>query len=414
MAGEATNTLSAAILKRRYASGRVPKANFVDFPLVANMPKKEDFIGDDYSIPIQTENPQGVGPTISTAQTAAAQSNYVRFLLTRIEYFGVARIKGQALRTATLKGDGAVVDLWKNETDGITQTFLKCLEIAGFGTGNGVIGTVASGQGTPTITLTVVEDVANFDLGMKVAGVTDTTLSPTVRAGTATVTAIDRSAGTVTVSGNWTASITALGAGDSLVRSGDQAIAGVAAVPAGLRQWHIGGAAPGTHKGLSRNSDPVRLAAQALDMTGLPMADAVIDLESLISTQGQLSKKVLWAHPRDFRQVKKALGGKVTYPREKMASTVAGVSFSAIQWEGDSGTIPLMLSPFCPRGNVFLVDMSTMALYSAGPAPQPLDYDKSDFLRLAADDAYEVRIGMYGDYGCDSPVKSARGTNWGT
>ena len=118
MAGEATNALSVAILKRRYASGRVPKANFVDFPFVANCPKKEDFVGDDYAIAIQTENPQGVGNTVAAAQTAAAQGNYVRFLLTRVEYFGVARIKGQALRTATLKGDGAMVDLWKNETDG--------------------------------------------------------------------------------------------------------------------------------------------------------------------------------------------------------------------------------------------------------------------------------------------------------
>ncbi len=148
-------------------------------------------------------------------------------------------------------------------------------------------------------------------------------------------------------------------------------------------------------------------------MTGLPMADAIIDLESLISVQGKLSKKMLWANPRDFRQVKKSLGGKVAFPREKIGSQVAGLSFSAIQWEGDCGTIPLMLSPFVPRNNVFLKDMSTFGLYSAGPAPQPLDFDKSDFLRVATDDAYELRIGLYGDFGDNSPVNSARGTNWG-
>lgn len=410
----ATNALSVAILRRRYATGKVPKANFTDFPFVSMVEKKEDFVGDDYSIPIQTENPQGVGTSIQQAQGSAAQGNYVRFLLTRVEYFGVARIKGQALRTATLKGDGAVVDLWKNETDGITQTFLKQLEIMGFGTGNGVLGTIASGTTGATVTLTTVEDVSNFDVGMKVRAVSDTTLSPTLRSGEATITTIDRANGTLTLlAGNWNSIITSIANGDSLVRSGDQAAGGVPAVPSGLRQWLIGGATPGTLKSLNRNQDPVRLASQSLDMTGLPMADSIVDLESLISMQGKLSKKVLWAHPRDFRQVKKSQMGKATFPRQDMKSTIASISFSAVQWEGDAGTIPMMLSPFVPRNNVVLKDMSTFALYSAGPAPQPLDYDKSDFLRVATDDAYEVRIGMYGDYGDNSPVQSARGTNWG-
>lgn len=409
----ATNALSTAILKRRYASGRVPRANFTDFPFMSNVEKKEDFVGDDYAIAIQTENPQGVGTSVQAAQNAAAQGNYVRFLLTRLEYFGICRIKGQALRTATTKGDGAMVDLWKNETDGVTASVLKMLEIMAFGTGNGVLGTISSGIGTVTVTLTVVEDINNFDLGMRVKLVSDTTLSPTTRSQEAVITGVDRAAGTLTIAVAWSTTIAGASNGDSIVRSGDQAASAAAAVLSGMRAWLVGGTTPGTLKGLSRNSDPVRLAAQSLDMTGLPMNDAIIDLESLISIQGKLSKKMLWANPRDFRQVKKALGGKVTFPREKVGSQVAGLSFSAIQWEGDCGTIPMMLSPFCPRNNVFLKDMSTFALYSAGPAPQPLDFDKSDFLRVATDDAYELRIGLYGDFGDNSPVNSARGTNWG-
>jgi hypothetical protein len=143
------------------------------------------------------------------------------------------------------------------------------------------------------------------------------------------------------------------------------------------------------------------------------MENAVIDLESLITIQGKSSKKVLWCNPRDVRKMKKSLGGKVQYPREKVGSTVAGVSFDSIQFEGDYSTISLMTSPFCPLNNAFLKDLSTFALYSAGPAPQPLDFDKSDFLRVATDDAYELRIGLYGDYGEQAPVMSDRMTNWG-
>lgn len=410
----ATNALSTAILKRRYAGGRVPRANFTDFPAVATVQKKEDFVGDDYVLPLITENPQGVGTSIQAAQGSAAQSTFNRFLLTRVEYFGVARIKGQALRTATTKGDGALVDLWKNETDGITQSVLKMLEIFFFGTGNGVLGTISTGVTGTAVTLTVAEDINNFDLGMKVKLVSDTTLSPTTRSGEATITAIDRNAGTLTIAANWNATITGATNGDSLVRSGDQAIAGTAYVPAGLRQWLVGGTTPGSWKSLQRNTDPVRLGSQTFDATGLPMENAVIDLESLITIQGKNSKKVLWCNPRDVRQMKKSLGGKVTYPREKVGSTVAGVSFDAIQFEGDYSTISLMTSPFCPRNNAFLKDMSTFALYSAGPAPQPLDFDKSDFLRVATDDAYELRIGLYGDYGEQAPVMSDRMTGWGS
>lgn len=406
----ATNALSTAILKRRYAGGKLPKAQFAEFPAFNDCEKKEDFVGDDYVLALQTENPQGVGTTIALGQTAAAQGAYKRFLLTRLEYFGVARIKGQALRTATTRGDGALVDLWTNEMDGIQRSVLKMLEIFYFGNGNGVLGTVASGEGTPTITLTVAEDVNCFDVGMRVAGVSSTGLSPTVRTGTAVITAINRSTGTLTISGNWTASITALAAGDSLVRSGDQAIAGAASVPAGLRRWLEGGSAPGTWKSLNRDEDPVRLASQSLDMTGLPMAEAITDLESLVTIQGHTPKKRLLGNPRDFRQVKKTQYGKV-FINGGGGSPVIG--FDGAKWAGDGGEISVLLSPFCPKNNVFLKDTSTFAMYSAGPAPQPLDFDKSDFLRVSNDDAYEVRIGLYGDYGERMPVGSARGTNWG-
>jgi hypothetical protein len=376
-------------------------------------PKKEDFVGDDYVIPIQTENPQGVGTSISAAQGSEAQGTYVRFLLTRVEYFGVARIKGQALRTATLKSDGALVDLWTNEMDGITKTMLKMLEIQFFGTGNGVLGTISTGVTGATVTLTVAEDINNFDVGMSLNAVSDTTLSPTLRTGTALVTGIDRNAGTITIAANWNATITGITNGDSLVRKSDAAVAGTAVVPTGLRQWLVGGTSPGTLKGLNRNTDPVRLASQVFDATGLLMENAIVDLESLITIQGQDNNTAMFVNPRDVRQMKKSLGGKVTYPKIKMESSVAGVSFKGIEFDGDYGSIPMVPSPFCPKTNAFMLDRETFSMYSAGPAPMPLDFDKSEFLRVATDDAYECRVGLYGDYGNNSPVHSARMTNWG-
>lgn len=405
----ATNALSTAILKRRYQAG-VSQAQFTRFPVINEINKKTDWTGDDYAISIETESPQGLGVDIPAAQAAAVQSKFYRAAITRKEYYGLVRIKGQALRTATMKGDGALVDLWTHELDGIEKSVLKHLEILAMGTGNGVLATIASGQTTTQVTFTVAEDVNNLAVGMPVKLVSDTTLTPTVRAGVGTITALDRAAGKATLAAAWDTTFTGASAGDSLVRAGDQAAGGENTVPAGWRKWLEGGSSPGTWKSLTRNDDPVRLASQVLDMTGLPMAEAIIDLESLIQIQGHEPKLRLVCNPRDMRQVKKTLYGKVAFSSGGGTPTIG---FDGANWQGNNGTIPTLQSPFCPKGNVTLKRMDTFALYSAGPAPMPMNFGKENMITLATDDAAEARIGLYGDFGESAPVESARGTGWG-
>lgn len=405
----ATNALSTAILKRRYASG-LPQAQFKKFAVADAVEKKTDWTGDDYAFSIETESPQGLGVDIPAAQAAALQSKFYRGAITRKEYYGLVRIKGQALRTATLKGDGALVDLWQHELDGIELSILKEIEILLMGSGNGVVGTIASGQATTQITLTVAEDAANFANGMRVQLVSDTTLSPTIRSGVGVITAIDRAAGKLTLAAAWTTTFSGATAGDSIVRYGEAAVGGENTVIAGMRKWLEGGSTPGTWKGITRNDDPVRLASQVLDMTGLPMAESIIDLESLIQMQGQEPKLRLICHPRDFRQVKKTLYGKVAFTQGGGTPTIG---FDGAQWQGNNGTIGVLLSPFCPKNNVFLKNLGRFTLASVGQAPMPMNFGKDNMITLATDDAAESRIGFYGDCYDAAPVESARGTGWG-
>ncbi len=406
----ATNALSTAILRRRYQSG-VSQAQFTKFSVFNEIEKKTDWTGDDYAIAIETESPQGVGPDIPSAQAAAAQSKFYRATITRKEYYGLVRIKGQALRTATLKNDGALVDLWTHELDGIEMTVLKHGEILAMGTGNGVLATISSGSATTEVTFTVAEDVNNLAVGMRVQLVNDTTLSPTTRAGVGVITALNRASGKATLAAAWNATITGATDGDSLVRAGESAVAGENTVPAGWRSWLVGGSSPGTFKGLARNDDPVRLASQSLDMTGLPMAEAIIDLESLIQIQGHEPKLKLVCNPRDMRQVKKTLYGKVAFSSGGGTPTIG---FDGANWQGNNGTITVLQSPFCPKNNVTLKRMDKFALYSAGPAPMPMNFGKENMITLATDDAAEARIGFYGEFGESAPVESARGTGWGS
>ena len=406
----ATLTLSTAILKRRYESG-VDPAQFSRFPVINEIEKITDFDQEDYKFAIETEGPQGIGPTVSAAQAAAAQSKFYGAVITRKTRFGVVRIKGEAMRTATKKNDAALVDLWQHELDGIEVTVMKTLEIDSMGNGNGVLGTISSGIATATVTLTVAEDVNNLSVGKRIQLVSATTLSPTVRSGYGTITGLNRSTGTVTIAAAFNATFTAGADGDSIVDADMAAIAGENTAPAGMRQWLVGGSTPGTFKSLARNDDPVRLASQTTDLTGLPMAEAIIDLESLIQTQGHEPKLKLICNPRDMRQVKKTLFGKVAFAGGGGRPTIG---FEGAEWQGNNGKIMTLQSPFCPKGNVFLKHMGKFAMVSAGPAPRPMHFGSERMITLQTDDAVETRIGFHGEFRDKSPVESARATGWGS
>ena len=116
----ATLAASAAILKVRYPDGKLPSALYKNFKYTASVGKREDFTGKSRVIAIQNENPQGSSADFPTAQGSLKQGVYNSFEVTRSEHFGLARIKGQTLKAA--EGDeGALVDLWKNETEGISR-----------------------------------------------------------------------------------------------------------------------------------------------------------------------------------------------------------------------------------------------------------------------------------------------------
>jgi hypothetical protein len=404
----ATLAGSAAMLKRKYADG-LPKAYFRKFMEWSDLEKDEGWTGDDWALALQSESPQGVSTTISGAQASAAQGAYARFLLTNVEVFGVARIKGAALKKA--KGPGAIVDLWLNEIEGITQTVTKEQTICLWRSGNGVKGT-SSAISTTLLTLTNIEDANLFSVGETAQLVSDTTLSPTIRSGSAVITAVDRSAGTLTTGSNWTTQITGATAGDSVVRKDFAAVSGVSAAPTGLGQFIVGGSSPGALFALARNSDPVRYAGQLFTATGMPMDDAIIDAESLITTQGRENKLRFFAHTRDLRQLKKKLGARSTIQRQDI-KTKAGFSFSVMTMDGDFGPVEVVGSPFVPLQGPFLGDWSKVGCYSAGPAIGLLDFDSQKFVRLGSDDGYEVRVGGYTQNGVTSPVDFVRFTGWG-
>lgn len=416
----ATLAASTAILKTKYPKGELPKVLYKNNPAWALIRKETDFDGQNKAVAIQTESTQGGSATFANAQANIAQSVYNRFLLTRVEDFSIARVTGQALRAAK-KDTGALVDLWTNEIESATHTAMRSLAIQFYGNGTGIRGQIATTATVASLTITLARasDVTNFAVGMKVrasqynsmaSGTTST--YDGLRTGSATITGIDRAGGSLTTSGNnWSTQITSLATSDYLIRDGDEPTADTTAVTfTGAGAWIEGGASPSALFGLTRTTDPVRYAGITYDATTVPMEEALIEAIARVVVEGGRPDKV-FVHPRDKANLVKALGSKVIYSR--VESDIAGIGFGSVKIEGDSGPVDVISDMNCPRNTALVTQWDTWSFQSLGPAPHILDYDSNSFLRVSTADAYEVRVGTYGNYECKAPAYNCRVTNFG-
>lgn len=416
----ATLAGSQAALKVLYPNGELPKSINQKFQFLNRMKKEKNFVGELAMVPIQNANPQGSAGTVPAAQAAVQQGNYLRFQLTRIRHYGIARITGEAAEAA-VRTEGALVDLWDNETKGIATTEMSTLATYAYGTGDGTLSQILSGSATPTITLPTTVNMNYFELGMSLQAVSTTGLSPVIRALAVAntppkITAIDRRARTITTTGNWSAAITGLVDTDYLVRWGD-AVPGAAAAPTavitGLGGYVVGGTTPGTLFQLNRNQDPVRLAGQAIDYTGWAMEDAVVDASAQAGFHGVGYPDLLVANNVDVANMKKSLGAKITYQKSDTTGAGATHSFSKLVIEGEAGPIEVLADPFCPRNKAFLLTLDAFSIFSIGAAPSLAKFDGLDVLRIPTDDVYEVRFKTYGQMKCKLPGPQIQLQNFG-
>lgn len=411
----ATIVGSTAALKALYPKGELPKSINDTFETLKRFKKETDFVGELAYVPIQNANPQGSSADFTTAQANIQQGNYLRSELRRVTHHGIARVTGEAAEAA-VQSEGALVDLWDNETRGIATTEMSTLATYVFGKGDGILGQVLSGSATATITLTATANMNYFELGMTLRAVDAVGLNPTVRtqATRLVVTGINRRTRTLTFDGTFGGGggyATNGADGDYLVRSGDQAGVSAYTVITGLDSYIWDSAtSPGTLNALNRNADPVRLAGQAIDYTGWAHEDAAVDASAQAGFQGIGYPNVLICNNIEVANMKKNLGSKIIY---NDGGGKAKHSFSGVSIDGDSGPIEVVADPFCPRKKAFLLKLDAFSLFSLKAAPHLNKFDGMDFLRRPDADAYEVRFVFYGNMKCKNPGPHVQLTNFG-
>lgn len=408
-------TTSAAILKKLYPEGKPPVELYGNNPTYDVIGKMTDFEGANMNVAIITEATNGASAQFTNAQTNIQASTYNAFTLTRVEDFAVARVTGQAMRAAK-SNRGAMVNLWQQEIDNTMYTAMRSLAISMFGTGSGARAQIASTAtvGSATIELRNPFDVTNLQLKMTVGAISSDAISGTVRSGSALISGISRSldaASVTTTSGGgvWSTAITSLSANDFLIRDGDgPASSTVARVMVGFRGYVDGGTT--TLFGLDRSSDPVRLSGQTYNATGVPIQEALIEAGTRVFVQGGKPTLIV-VNPLQWAALAKSLDAKAVY--DKVAGAEGDISYDAIVLRGLQGKVKVLADINCPVYKGFVLTESSWKLASLGPAPQILDFDSNDFLRVSNADAYEVRIGSYCNMLCNAPGWNLQITNLG-
>lgn len=392
-----------AALKEHYTDDRVLNMVYKDNPALALMPKMESFGGRNLPIPLIYGNPQGRSATFTVAQSRgnATSSLVDAFVLTRVKDYSIATIDNETLEAS--KGDSnAFMEAATTEIDGAINTLTRSLAISMYRDGFGAIGNVSSPGASTTLTLTNANDITNFEVGQQIQ-FSQTSGATVLRDSGAelTITAVNRSAGTMTVNAN-VDSISGIQNGDFIFLIGDRQNS---ATPArlkisGFEAW-IPAAAPSSASffGVDRTSDVTRLAGQRYDATNVPLEEALIEGASTVAREGGKIDHYFMDYSK-YAELEKSLGSKVQYIDLKVT---AEIGFRGIVINGPRGPIKCIPDQNCPSNRCFGVQLDTWKLYSLGKAVRVIDTDGLQMLRQANADGVEVRYGFYGQMGSRGP-----------
>lgn len=243
-------------LKRMYTDKKIENLAYDANarPLLSMLEKDDTFAGTVMAQPVIYANGGAVGGNFAAVQSNARSSEIAKFLIDVGEIYGVATITQDAVDRARndvgafVNGLEHMMDTTLEHLSDRCEQHLWSDKYAALGE----IGSIASN----VITLADAASASKFYKGQQLVVAADTSTAP--RSGTATVTAVDLDAGTVTID----STPTGAAAGDQIFLEADYASAGESNGIYGIPAW-IPSAAPSSgdsHFGVDRSSDPTRLA----------------------------------------------------------------------------------------------------------------------------------------------------------
>lgn len=389
-------------------------------PGFALLPKDESpsgMAGKYLPVPIQYGTPQGRSSTFATAQANQTPPQLGSFFVYRVKNYAVATIQNELLE-ATKDDAAAFCDEAKQVVDGVLRNFSNDIAMSIFSDGSGSRGTygLASGSiSTGVIQLDNPAQVVNFEVGMTLVSYSVSGQTPTQSTSDALgyVIGVNRILGQVTVSAtpggsagtptNWSTSFPYLAVqGDVNFVSNGLLTANMLRI-CGMGAW-IPLTAPTSSDsfwGQNRSYDS-RLYGISFNGQNESIEEALIDTAVLLDREGG-SPDFVFMNMTSFAAFEKALGSKVTYV--EVVHDEVEIAFTGIKIATPYGHITVIGDRNVPPQLAYMIQMDTWKLRSLGKAPHILTYgvEGLEGIRVANDDALEMRWGFYGNLICRAP-----------
>lgn len=385
-----------------------------DRPLLGMLQKRGDtgMVGSSMPVPFIYSNPQGVSAGFSTAQTNNTNVKPDQWLITAGDYYGVVEI-GDKVLAASRNNVGAFLDNKITETDGLYEQCSENLDIYLWGNGGQAIGQRAS-LSTNTVTLSSPEQAANFEVGMTVvaSSADGSTATDTLRAGSTTVTAVDRSNGTVTLAS--AAAITSFANNDYLFRQGDFFGTSGTIVIKGVQTFVTSSDTPMALWGVSAAQRLVDLQRYS----GCRVPTSVItnrSFEERIRILGSYmagryksdmsGDLVSFWHPEDWQVLETLMLSRGVRPAEDESTQFGYVSITAVI---GGKMVKCYSARNCPKGSAFVFNLKNWWISSMLDLLHPQNGDGLEMLRRDASTDYEYRLVSYPLLACNAPKNSGR------
>lgn len=363
---------------------------YANNPFLAIIPKDESpdgFAGKYIPCPLVYGTPQGRSATFTNAQNNQTAPLEISFFVYRASNYQLVTITNEMVE-ATAGKAGAFVDLVKLNVDTGFRNFSNDVAHDLFGDGSGSRGSsVNTAINTGVITLDDPNTVVNFEVGMTLVSysVSGLTATQSTAAAVGFVIAVNRSAGTVTVSAtqggsagnpaNWGSGFPFYAVqGDVNFAAGGLGVGnGLAQKMVGLQGWLpvVAPTVSDSFWGINRSADPTRLAGVRFNGQSESIEEALIDGASLVAREGGKPEMCI-TNFTSYSALEKSLGSKVQYVSVKHDE--ADIAFAGITVNAPYGPITVIPDRSCPSQTAYLLTMDTWKLRSLGKIPHILRY----------------------------------------
>jgi hypothetical protein len=398
----ANTTNQLPLLKRLYGN-KVSEPMYKASAFLAKAKKDTSFGGEGRYVNVRVGPTSGGSASFSDAQASQDATQEKRFFVTHRKQYEVFSLQGDLI--ARSRGNpNAIVDALKNQTDGARRSWARRMSRNVWSNGGGSRGQISASQNLASATMILRNpaDVLGFEPGWQYEFSSDdgSSASPAGRRGLPdrlTVVSVQRDAGTVTFNAALN-TVSAITVNDFVHERGSYA-----AAMTGIRGWNPVAAPTGGDNffGLDRSvSDVNRLSGFRVSGAGKPKEETIIDA-TVLAHENSITANNLFVNSRDFGDVVKELGAKSVI---QIPTREPNIGFRGVQIDGANGTISVLPDADVPRGNAWLEDPDDIYLRTAGDCPMVLNEDKvGSFIRSATDDAYEGRLGAYGNLFHENP-----------